>query len=49
MNEAEVAFYKHEDNIKLQENLVSFIMQRVLENASGIQINYKKFSCPLKE
>jgi asparaginyl-tRNA synthetase len=34
MNEAEVAFYKHEDNIKLQESLVSFIIQRVLENAS---------------
>lgn len=34
MNEAEVAFYKHEDNIKLQESLVSFIIKRVLENAS---------------
>lgn len=32
MNEAEVAFYKHEDNIKLQEALVNYIVKRVLEN-----------------
>jgi asparaginyl-tRNA synthetase len=34
MNEAEVAFYKHDDNIRLQEELVSFIVKRVLENVS---------------
>lgn len=32
MNEAEVAFYRHEDNIKLQESLVNFIVNRVLAN-----------------
>jgi asparaginyl-tRNA synthetase len=32
MNEAEVAFYRHEDNIKLQEALVNYIVKRVLEN-----------------
>ncbi|MBO8139401.1 MAG: asparagine--tRNA ligase [Thermosipho sp. (in: Bacteria)] len=34
MNEAEVAFYEHEDNLKLQENLVSYIVKYVLENAA---------------
>ncbi|KLO22923.1 MULTISPECIES: asparagine--tRNA ligase [unclassified Marinitoga] len=34
MNEAEVAYYKHEDNMKLQEDLVSYIVKKVLENAS---------------
>ncbi|PNR95295.1 asparagine--tRNA ligase [Petrotoga sp. 9PWA.NaAc.5.4] len=34
MNEAEVAFYRHEDNMRLQENLVSYIVQKTLENAS---------------
>ncbi|OAA28477.1 asparagine--tRNA ligase [Kosmotoga arenicorallina S304] len=33
MNEAEVAYYKHEDNIKLQEELVSYVVRKVLENA----------------
>ncbi|HOB15923.1 MAG TPA: asparagine--tRNA ligase [Defluviitoga sp.] len=32
MNEAEVAFYRHEENIKLQESLVYYIVNRVLEN-----------------
>ncbi|ABR30394.1 asparagine--tRNA ligase [Thermosipho melanesiensis] len=34
MNEAEVAYYEHEDNLKLQENLVSYIIKYILENAS---------------
>ncbi|MBM7558879.1 asparagine--tRNA ligase [Marinitoga litoralis] len=34
MNEAEVAYYTHEDNMKLQEQLVSYIVKKVLENAS---------------
>lgn len=34
MNEAEVAYYTHEDNMRLQENLVSYIVKKVLENAS---------------
>lgn len=34
MNEAEVAYYTHEDNMKLQENLVSYVVKKVLENAS---------------
>jgi asparaginyl-tRNA synthetase len=34
MNEAEVAFYRHEDSMRLQENLVSYIVQKILENAS---------------
>jgi len=33
MNEAEVAYYEHEDNMKLQEDLVSYIVKWVLENA----------------
>lgn len=33
MNEAEVAYYEHEDNMKLQEDLVSYIVRWVLENA----------------
>lgn len=33
MNEAEVAYFEHEDNLKLQENLVSYIVKYVLENA----------------
>jgi asparaginyl-tRNA synthetase len=33
MNEAEVAYYKHEDNIKLQEDLVSYVVHRTLERA----------------
>ncbi|HQQ56600.1 MAG TPA: asparagine--tRNA ligase, partial [Mesotoga sp.] len=33
MNEAEVAYYKHEDNIKLQEDLVSYVVQKTLERA----------------
>ncbi|KAF2958790.1 asparagine--tRNA ligase [Thermotoga sp. Ku-13t] len=34
MHEAEVAYYEHEDNLKLQEELVSYIVKYVLENAS---------------
>jgi len=34
MNEAEVAYYEHEDNLKLQEDLVSYIVNYVLKNAS---------------
>nr|WP_240739375.1 amino acid--tRNA ligase-related protein [Marinitoga lauensis] len=34
MNEAEVAYYTHEDNMQLQENLVSYVVKKVLENAS---------------
>ena len=34
MNEAEVAYYEHEDNIRLQEELVSFLVKKVLERAS---------------
>ncbi|MFN4189639.1 MAG: asparagine--tRNA ligase [Pseudothermotoga sp.] len=33
MHEAEVAYYEHEDNLKLQEELVSYIVKYVLENA----------------
>ena len=33
MNEAEVAYYRHEDNIKLQEDLVSYIVHTTLEKA----------------
>lgn len=34
MHEAEVAYYEHEDNLRLQEELVSYIVKYVLENAS---------------
>ncbi|KAF2956617.1 asparagine--tRNA ligase [Marinitoga sp. 38H-ov] len=34
MNEAEVAYYTHEDNMRLQEELVSYIVKKILENAS---------------
>ncbi len=34
MNEAEVAYYDHEDNMKLQEELISHIVRWVLEKAS---------------
>ncbi|HEY8541559.1 MAG TPA: amino acid--tRNA ligase-related protein, partial [Pseudothermotoga sp.] len=33
MHEAEVAYYEHEDNLKLQEELVSYIVKYVLEHA----------------
>lgn len=33
MNEAEVAYYTHEDNMKLQEDLVCFIVDKVIERA----------------
>ncbi|BBE31109.1 asparagine--tRNA ligase [Tepiditoga spiralis] len=33
MNEAEVAYYTHEDNMKLQEDLVEYIVQKVIERA----------------
>ncbi|WP_372589095.1 asparagine--tRNA ligase [Fervidobacterium pennivorans subsp. shakshaketiis] len=33
MNEAEVAYYEHEDNVRLQEDLVYYIVQYVLNNA----------------
>ncbi|MDN5338276.1 MAG: asparaginyl-tRNA synthetase [Thermotogaceae bacterium] len=33
MNEAEVAYYEHEDNMKLQEDLVSYVVQKTLERA----------------
>lgn len=32
MLEPEMAFYTHEDNMKLQEELISYLVQRVLEN-----------------
>jgi asparaginyl-tRNA synthetase len=32
MNDTEVAFYHHDDNLKLQENFVSYVVQSVLEN-----------------
>ncbi len=34
MHEAEVAYYEHEDNLRLQEELVSYVVKYVLENAS---------------
>jgi asparaginyl-tRNA synthetase len=36
MNEAEVAYYRHEDNIKLQEDLVSYVVHRTLERAGDL-------------
>ncbi len=33
MNEAEVAFFEHNDNIKLQQDLVNYIVKSVLENS----------------
>ncbi len=33
MNEAEVAYYGHEDNMKLQEDLVFYVVRYALENA----------------
>lgn len=33
MNEAEVAYYEHEDNLRLQEDLVYYIVTYVLEHA----------------
>lgn len=33
MNEAEVAYYQHEDNMRLQEELVSYVVQKTLERA----------------
>jgi asparaginyl-tRNA synthetase len=35
MIEPEVAFYDHEDNMKLQENLISAIVESVLENCQA--------------
>ena len=32
MNDTEVAFYRHEDNLKLQEDFVSYLVQSVLKN-----------------
>jgi len=32
MNDAEMAFFHHDDNLKLQEQFVSYIVQSVLEN-----------------
>lgn len=32
MNDAEMAFFRHEDNLKMQEQFVSHIVQSVLEN-----------------
>lgn len=32
MNDTEVAFYHHEDNLKLQEDFVSYLVQSVLKN-----------------
>jgi len=34
MNEAEVAFFDHEDNMRLQEELVSFVVAQVLQTAA---------------
>lgn len=34
MNEAEVAYYQHEDNMRLQEELVSYVVQKTLERAA---------------
>lgn len=34
MNEAEMAYYSHDDNIRLQEKLVSFIVRSVVERCS---------------
>ncbi|HNW46444.1 MAG TPA: asparagine--tRNA ligase [Thermotogota bacterium] len=34
MNEAEVAYYDFQDNMRLQEELISYIVHRVLENCS---------------
>ncbi|RLL86568.1 asparagine--tRNA ligase [Mesotoga sp. BH458_6_3_2_1] len=33
MNEAEVAYYGHDDNIKLQEELVTYVVKKTLERA----------------
>lgn len=33
MNEAEVAYYVHDDNIKLQEDLVAYVVKKTLERA----------------
>ncbi len=33
MNEAEVAYYGHDDNIKLQEDLVTYVVKKTLERA----------------
>ncbi len=33
MNEAEVAYYGHDDNIKLQEELVTYVVKSTLERA----------------
>ncbi|MGC9321590.1 MAG: asparagine--tRNA ligase [Kosmotogaceae bacterium] len=33
MNEAEVAYYGHDDNIKLQEDLVAYVVKKTLERA----------------
>ncbi|ACR78934.1 asparagine--tRNA ligase [Kosmotoga olearia] len=35
MNEAEVAYYQHEDNMKLQEELVSYVVQKTIERAAN--------------
>jgi asparaginyl-tRNA synthetase len=35
MNDAEMAFYHHDDNLKLQEEFVSYIVQSVLANCRG--------------
>ncbi|HOO73943.1 MAG TPA: asparagine--tRNA ligase [Tepiditoga sp.] len=42
MNEAEVAFYQHEDNIKLQEELVEYVVQSVLKNAKDHLISLER-------
>jgi asparaginyl-tRNA synthetase len=35
MNDTEVAFYRHEDNMKLQEEFISYIVQSVLQNCKA--------------
>lgn len=48
MNDTEVAFYHHEDNLKLQEQFVSYIVQSVLENCREDLIALERNLAPLE-
>jgi asparaginyl-tRNA synthetase len=49
MAEAEMAFCDHDENIKIQEELIKFIIQRVLENRSQELEKLKSDKKPLEK
>lgn len=46
--EPEMAFYTHEDNLRLQEEFVSYIVQRCLERCAGALKVLERDTAPLK-